>query len=83
MIDKPLFLLGGLAIVLASIACGLFGILRWLRKTPARYFFFELFVCVFILAIGILFLKAPPQARVPRGSRSAWRGLFSMRFRPV
>jgi drug/metabolite transporter superfamily protein YnfA len=65
LIAEPFFFLGALAAALAAVAFGLFAVLGWLRKTPARYFFFELFACVCMLAFGVLFMTSLPQARIP------------------
>lgn len=59
------FVFGGLAIFLTVATWALFRLIGWLRKTSARYFYFELFVPVFVLGFGLLFMMAPRGAHVP------------------
>lgn len=49
-----------LAVVLSALGAGMFWVIAWLRKSSKRYRFFELFVCLFLLAIGCFVLWRLP-----------------------
>jgi len=54
-------LLVALTLVLAVVAWGLFRLIRWLRGESSRYFYFDLFAALFILAFGLMFLVWGPR----------------------
>lgn len=68
--DQFLIPEAGLAIGLAAVAWALFRVIGWLRKSPSRYFYFDLFASLFVLGFGLLFLS-----KGPRGPFFVWMGI--------
>jgi hypothetical protein len=50
-----------LALVLAVVAWGLFRLVGWLHGDRLRYFYFDLFAALFVLALGLIVLANGPR----------------------